>query len=248
MAVSLGIKPSELKSVPSEVLGTADVSPLEMAAAYSTFASGGVYHAPLLITKVTTSTGKVLPLPVAPKSRVVLTPDQAALETYVLQQVVLGGTGGAAGGVGSPVAGKTGTTDSSNDAWFIGYTPSLTTAVWMGYADAERTMDGFRGIPRLTGGTVPAILWHDYMAAALGSEPQYTGSFPTVNSFGGVTLSPPAPGTVVFPTTTTTTTTTVPKRTTVPKSSTTKPGSAPTTTKSSPPTTVPSSPPTAKPG
>jgi penicillin-binding protein 1A len=250
MAKALGIKPSELPGAyPSQVLGTADVSPLEMAAAYATFADGGVYHAPLLITRVTNAQGKPLPLPVTPVSRVVLSSADAARETYVLQQVVLWGTGTAAGGLGTPIAGKTGTTQNDTDGWFIGYTPKLTTAVWMGYAGGSTSMDGFRGIAHLAGGTIPAELWHTYMEAALASEPQYAGQFPLVYYLGGLVLTPPSLGEVLFPlglgTTTTTTvpsttTTTVPSSTTVP-STTTSPSTTagPTTTARPPPTTRP---------
>jgi membrane peptidoglycan carboxypeptidase len=257
-AEQMGIKASELPAAyPSQVLGTADVSPLEMAAAYATFADNGVYHAPLLITRVTTADGTPLPLPVQPVSRVVLTPDQDAQETYVLQQVVLRGTGTAAGNVGSPVAGKTGTTDNSTDAWFIGYTPKLTTAVWMGYASGSRPMLDFRGFSSIQGGTVPAELWHNYMQAVLSSYPAYQGEFPEVYTFNGTTLTPPAPSTLEFPQgmgtttttapTTTTTTTTVPRSTTttsVPAASTSVPSTAPATTPtptSTPPTTKPTS-------
>jgi penicillin-binding protein 1A len=265
-AEQMGIKPSELPAAyPSQVLGTADVSPLEMAAAYATFADNGVYHAPLLITRVTTADGTALPLPVQPESRVVMTPTQDAQETYVLQQVVLRGTGTAAGNVGSPVAGKTGTTDNSTDAWFIGYTPKLTTAVWMGYASGSKPMLNFRGFSSIQGGTVPAVLWHNYMQAVLSSYPAYQGQFPAVYSFNGATLTPPAPSTLEFPegmgTTTTTapptttTTTTVPPSTTttsVPSSTTTVPHTAPTTTPTSTPattgpTTATTKPPPAKP-
>ena len=254
MAEALGIRPSELAGAyPSQVLGTPDVSPLDMAAAYATFADGGVYHTPLLISKVTTSTGAALPLPVAPQSRVVLTAAQAALETYVLQQVVLRGTGVAAGNVGSEVAGKTGTTQYASDAWFIGYTPNLTTAVWMGYANSSRSMDGFRGEANVQGGSIPAELWHNYMTAALASDPQYVGTFPAAYYAGGETLTPPAAGSsVLFPlglgttTTTSTTTTTVPSSTsTVPSSTTTSNPTA--TTLKRPTTTVARPPPTTLP-
>ena len=231
MAKAVGIKPSELGGNLSEVLGTDEVSPLEMAAGYATFAAGGVYHTPLLITRVTNAAGQELPLPVTPSARAVLTPAQAAEVSYILQQVVLRGTGTAAGNVGSPVAGKTGTTDNSADAWFIGYTPNITTAVWMGYANSFRPMVNFRGYPSIEGGTIPARIWHDYMAAALASEPQWAGPFPPVYYLGGTTLTPPPAGSVLYPkglgtttTTSTTTTTTVPASTTVPKAK-----SAPTT-------------------
>ena len=130
-----------------------------------------------------TANGSPLPLPVQPVSRVVLTPSQAAEETYVLQQVVLGGTGVSAGDVGNLVAGKTGTTDNSTDAWFIGYTPKLTTALWMGYAKGSVPMAERSGASRASRvGRIPAQLWHTYMASVLASEPQYTEQFPTVYS------------------------------------------------------------------
>jgi penicillin-binding protein 1A len=245
MARQLGIKASELGDYPSEVLGTSEVSPLEMAAAYATFADQGIYHAPLLVTRVTNPSGVSLPLPVQPTTRVVLTPAEAAEETYILQQVVLQGTGGAAGNVGSPVAGKTGTTDDSANAWFIGYTPNITTAVWMGYASRYQPMVNFRGLASVQGGTVPAELWHNYMVAALAAEPQYTGQFPPVYSFGGATLTPPAASSLLFPlgmgttTTSSTTTTTVPSTTTTVRkhqTTTTVPKTRSTTTTSRAPT------------
>ena len=264
MAAELGIKPSELEGNLSEVLGTDEVSPVEMDAAYATFAAGGVYHAPLLITRVTDASGRSLPLPVTPTTKVVLTPAQDSVLTYILEQVVLRGTGVAAANVGSQIAGKTGTTDNSANAWFIGYTPNLTTAVWMGYPSGFRPMVDFRGLTSVQGGTIPARLWHDYMASALAAEPQWAGTFPGVGYVGGTVLSPPAAGSVLYPeglgttTTTSTTSTTVPKPTTTVahppgKTSPTTVGRTPTTLPGTPTTvattTVPStSPPTTRPG
>ncbi|HET9078852.1 MAG TPA: transglycosylase domain-containing protein [Acidimicrobiales bacterium] len=250
MAAELGINRSELGNHLSEVLGTDEVSPLEMAAAYATFAAGGVYHAPLLITRVTDAAGRSMPLPVTPTSRAVLSAAQDAEETYVLEQVVLRGTGTAAGGIGSAVAGKTGTTDNSANAWFIGYTPNLTTAVWMGYASQYKPMVDFRGLSSVQGGTVPAQLWHNFMAAAVHSQPQWAGSFPPVYSLAGRTLTPPAPSSLEFPLgmgTTTTTTTVAPTTTTsttVAGAGSGGSGTSPTAT-SSPPTTTPSTTPPA---
>jgi penicillin-binding protein 1A len=247
IATSLGINPAEIAGAyPSQVLGTASVSPLEMAAAYATFAAGGVYHTPVLITKVTKADGTPLPLPVSSQARQVLTPQQTALETYVLQQVVLNGTGGAAGGLGTPVAGKTGTTENSTDAWFIGYTPKLTTALWMGYPKASTPMVNFRGLKSVQGGTIPAQIWHNFMSSALTANPSYQGAFPMVYSWGGQTLLPPPPGSLEFPlgmgsTTTTSTSSTTSTSTTVATTSTTAssantPLTHPSTT---PPATVP---------
>lgn len=253
----------------SQVLGTADVSPLEMAAGYATLAAGGTYHTPILVSRVTTSTGKSMPLPVQPSSHQVLTPQQAAVESYVLQQVVARGTGTAAGGIGSQVAGKTGTTENSGDGWFIGYTPKVTTAIWMGYADSSRSMDGFRGMSSVVGGTIPAEMWHAYMAAAVQAEPALAGSFPPPGSLAGKDImtagtSPPASSTSTtttprftsttspgIPTSTSTTSSTLPDQApptseaTLPPSTTSTSTSTSTTTTPStttPPTTTNSSP------
>lgn len=259
MAAQLGISPKEMPvPYPSQVLGTVDVSPLEMADAYSTFAAGGVQHTPILITKVTRANGTSLPLPVSPHQHRVLSTQQAAVETSVLQQVVAKGTGVAAGGVGSPIAGKTGTTEHSSDAWFIGYTPKLTTAVWMGYPDGNKSMDGFRGLASVTGGTIPATLWHSYMAAALRDQPAYIGSFPPPGAITGkpllLTTTNASTTSSSGPTTTTsssssTTTTTAPSngngngngngsKNTQPAPTTAPPTAPPSTVANPPPTTT----------
>lgn len=257
MAEALGISPKELVGAyPSRVLGTADVSPLEMAAAYATFANGGVYHRPLLITKVTDASGKSLPLPVQPQSRVVLTPGEDAQLSSVLQQVVLRGTAVAAGHLPFPVAGKTGTTENSADAWFIGYTPNLTTAVWMGYASGNKPM-GY-----VQGGTVPAEMWHTYMEAVLTAMPQYGAPFPPAVLTGKILTPPsasslltpgdtvpstpsstPGPQTtqpVIAPPDTTPTTSPPPPSTSPPPPSTSPPTTSPPTTKPTTSTTAPS--------
>jgi membrane peptidoglycan carboxypeptidase len=242
MAVACGIQPSELGAYPSLTLGTADVSPLEMASGYSTFAAGGVHWAPTFITKVTTASGKVLPWPSTAPRRV-LTPEQTAVVDYTLRQVVLRGTGTAASAAGVPVAGKTGTTDQSTDAWFVGYTPTLTTAVWMGYPQGSRPLANFRGYSTIEGGTIPAQIFARFLSAAVRSSTRWGGAtFPAPYSLGGSYLyfTPADEPQVLFPlglgTTTTTPATSVPPTTTT--------GTRPTTT-SPPPdttTTVPSRP------
>lgn len=243
MAISLGIRPSEMAGAYlSQVLGTAEVSPLEMAAAYATFADGGVYHQPLLITKVTKGDGTALALPIQPQSRVVLSPSVAAQLDLALQQVVLKGTGTAAGGVASEVAGKTGTTEHSSDAWFIGFTPKLSTAVWMGYADSIRPMVDFRGYSSIQGGSIPAELWHSYMASLLASMPKYRGTFPSTSLTGRV-LTPPtdipgiSPATTTGPPTSNSTTPTLTPTTPAPGPNPTQPPK--TTPATSPPSTAP---------
>ena len=123
--------------VPSLVLGSGDVSPLDMAVGYSTFANRGVHNDPVMIAKIeqVDEDGDLEVLDQAvPSGDRVLTEEQADLVTYCLRGG-RAGRHGHGGRIGKPVAGKTGTTQDNKDAWFVGYTPELTAAVWMGYAD-----------------------------------------------------------------------------------------------------------------
>ncbi len=204
MAHELGIS-SDIPTVNSLVLGAGEVSVLDMASAYSTFARRGEAIEPIIITKVEQVVdGEVKVLETAStKSDQVLAPDTADEVDYALRQVVLGGTGRAAD-FGVPVAGKTGTTQDYRDAWFVGFTPKLTTAVWMGYPDPDengdpRFMTNVRG-RRVTGGSFPAEIWRTYMQQAVAGEDQ--GDFHSPGSFSGELLNSDL--------TTTTTTTTLP--------------------------------------
>jgi penicillin-binding protein 1A len=165
-AKSMGIT-TKLDGLPAEGLGglRLGVSPLEMADAYATLASGGVRHRPLAITKVEFPDGKSDNF-AKPKGKQVLTDGQAYEVTKILHQNVLAGTGKAAN-VGCPAAGKTGTTDNFNDAWFVGYTPHLAASVWVGYPNALVQMRSVHGIS-VAGGTFPAQIWHDFMNIAKG--------------------------------------------------------------------------------
>jgi penicillin-binding protein 1A len=166
-AKSMGIT-THLNGYPAEGLGglRLGVSPLEMADAYATLASGGVHHKPVAITKVVFPDGKVDNIGRNPGNRV-LTDGQAYEVTKILHENVLGGTGTHAN-IGCPAAGKTGTTDNFNDAWFVGYTPKLATATWVGYPNALVQMTDVHGIS-VQGGSFPAQIWHDYMMTAHGS-------------------------------------------------------------------------------
>jgi penicillin-binding protein 1A len=155
---------SPLKPVPSIGLGANSVTPLVLASAYATLASGGVYHPPYAIRKVA-SPGGVNRF--APHAYRVLPPGVAWAVTKVLEANVREGTGVAARIPGRHVAGKTGTTTSWTDAWFAGYTPRLTTVTWVGYPLRTRSMADVHGI-QVQGGSFPAQIWHDYMARALG--------------------------------------------------------------------------------
>jgi len=158
---------TKLDAVPSEGLGglRVGVSPLEMANAYATLASGGIRNSPRAILRVEFPDGSTENLG-KPRRRRVL-PDGVAYEvTKILEQNVQRGTGKSAQ-IGCPAAGKTGTTDDFNDAWFVGYTPRLSTSVWVGYPNALREMRGVHGVD-VAGGTFPAEIWGNYMNVAKG--------------------------------------------------------------------------------
>ncbi|AFY70581.1 penicillin-binding protein, 1A family [Thalassoporum mexicanum PCC 7367] len=160
----MGIK-SPILPVISLPLGAADLTPMEMAAAYATFASGG-YKAPTtMIARVTDSRGNVI-LDNSPNPELVLDPYAVASLTSVLRGVVNSGTGTQAILYdGRPVAGKTGTTSDFRDAWFVGYTPQLATAVWIGRDDYKPMAYG------VTGGEYVAPIWRTFMERALEGEP-----------------------------------------------------------------------------
>jgi len=150
---------SSLEANPSIVLGAEEVTPLDLASAYNTLASGGVARSPRTIAKVERD-GEVLFEPRGDTRRV-LDKDVAWTTVDVLRGVIEQGTGVAAQ-LDRPVAGKTGTTQNAADAWFAGFTPDLTTVTWMGYRDSNEPMVGSP-----TGGGFPAELWAEYMREAL---------------------------------------------------------------------------------
>jgi penicillin-binding protein 1A len=161
LAARMGIS-AEVPAFPSIVLGTPEVSVLDMASAYSTFANSGVHRGPWVVSKVTDADGTILWEAPTDGERV-LSEEVADTVSWVLHQVVERGTGKSAR-ISQPVAGKTGTTDAYRDAWFVGYTCEMTTAVWVGYAGTEtRYMQNVHG-RKVAGGTYPAEIWHDYMA------------------------------------------------------------------------------------
>jgi len=206
-ARKLGIA-SEIPAVNSLVLGAGEVSVLDMASAYSTFAREGEAIEPIIITKVEQIVdGEVQVLETAStKAEQAVSEATAAQVAWTLRQVVLGGTGSSAN-FGVPVAGKTGTTQDYRDAWFVGFTPQLTTAVWMGYPDTDaegnpRFMRNVRG-RQVTGGSFPAQIWRTFMEAAVAGQDH--GSFPTP-AFTGEMLNSDLTTTTTAPPATTTTT------------------------------------------
>jgi len=155
---------------PSIALGalTHGVSPLQMATAYATIAARGVWAAPYSITRIVDRHGRVV-YQHAPDARPVLDPAEVAVLTGAMEGVVQHGTGVAAG-IGRPLAGKTGTTDNYTNAWFIGFVPQLSTAVWVGYTQGARPMTDVHGVA-VTGGTFPAAIFSSVMGPALAGLP-----------------------------------------------------------------------------
>lgn len=158
MAHTLGVE-SELPIVPAIVLGAGEVSVLDMASAYTTFRDHGLHSRPVMIERVEDSRGNVIFEADDPPQQVI-SPEVADTVTTALRGVVSGGTGTAAQLSGWDVAGKTGTTQNNKDAWFVGYTCKVTTAVWVGNVGGP----GEEVAPLSgEGGTLAAPLWHEFM-------------------------------------------------------------------------------------
>jgi penicillin-binding protein 1A len=174
MARKLGVR-SPLKVggryVPAMGLGSIAVSPLDMASAYATLAAGGIYSEPTAIRKVVLPNGKEdTKAGWGSPKRTRVIPDGVAWKvTQILEDNVSYGTGVRAS-FGRPAAGKTGTTDKHADAWFVGYTPDLATAVWMGYQAGEIPMEDVHGIA-VSGGSFPAEIWRLMMEHTIGLRP-----------------------------------------------------------------------------
>ena len=162
MARRFGITTS-IAIVPSMVLGTSDVRLIDMTQAFASVANRGIAVTPYGITRVVTVNGRELYRREPAEQRVLVAPWVAAEMTDLLQSAVLTGTGRAAQ-IGRPVAGKTGTTQSNRDGWFIGFSSGLTTGVWMGRDDA-------RAVGGLQGGTAPARAFADFMRVAVANRP-----------------------------------------------------------------------------
>jgi penicillin-binding protein 1A len=171
MAHKLGVRASlktrEGAYVPALGLGAMGVSPLDMASAYATLAAGGIYSRPMAITKVVLPDGRVDEGAGwgVPERRRVISDGVAYEVTKILRDNINEGTGTAAN-IPRPSAGKTGTTERHSDAWFSGYTPDLSTTVWVGYPQGEIPMENVHGIS-VAGGTFPAQIWRLFMSPAL---------------------------------------------------------------------------------
>ena len=158
-----------LEPLPSLALGTQEVTVLDMASAYATFAAGGLHIDPILVTRIEDSDGRVIfeSVPTIVKA---MEPDIAEQVTAALTQVVQRGTGQQAK-IGRQVAGKTGTTEGQYDAWFVGYTPEISAAVWVGFAQGDRPLQAPYTPFTITGGTWPAQIWARFATGALSGIP-----------------------------------------------------------------------------
>jgi penicillin-binding protein 1A len=167
VAKRLGIK-SPMSALPSLALGSLEVSLQEMVTAYAHLANGGKAVTPYGIVEIRRkSDNKVLYTRTDNDDYsdvMVVTPDNVAKMNTMMSGVIAYGTGKAAN-IGRSAAGKTGTTSDYKDAWFIGYTPNLVAGVWVGNDNATPTA-------KVTGGSIPARVWHDYMMAALSGMPE----------------------------------------------------------------------------
>ena len=162
MARRFGIG-GDISTFPSMVLGTSDVRLIDMTRAFASVGNRGVSVVPYAIRKVTTTEGRLLYQHERSGGQTLVAPWVAAGMTDLLQSAVLSGTGRAAQ-IGRPVAGKTGTTSSNKDGWFIGFSSGITTGVWMGRDDAK-------AVPGLQGGTAPARAFADFMRVAVANRP-----------------------------------------------------------------------------
>ncbi len=159
-----------LSQVPSITLGVQSIAPLTMANAYATFANNGVYCTPVAIESITDSKGKALPAPKSQCSRAMSVKTAHTINT-LLRGVVEDGTGTLAGLKDRDSAGKTGTTDNLNDAWFVGYTSDLAGAVWVGGPNSNVSMYNITigGVyhQQVFGADTPGPIWHDAMSGTL---------------------------------------------------------------------------------
>lgn len=180
IATKMGVRRGDGKPLmhnPSAVLGSNNVTPLSMATAFATLANDGIACDPMAITKVEDNTGNVIFEP-KPSCRPVLDPEVNAQAVWTMQKVVTpqrGSTGARAVIPGRPVAGKTGTANRDTAAWFVGFTPQLSTAIWQGHIEGtvsmfNSTING-QFYREVFGGLFPAQTFHDYMSKALEGLP-----------------------------------------------------------------------------
>jgi penicillin-binding protein 1A len=186
VAHRMGIR-SDLQPVCSIALGTQDVNPLEMASAYATLADRGEYHRPTPLLEVVDPNGEETGI--RENGDQVLERNDADLATSALQTVISSGTGTNAR-ILWPAAGKTGTNQEYRDAWFCGYTVQIAACVWVGFAEGQIPLENIEGYSVVYGGTLPALIWRDFMSVAMDGMRVREFAEPTTV---GYTQSPPTP-------------------------------------------------------
>jgi penicillin-binding protein 1A len=172
---------SNLNKSPAIVLCglTYGVSPLEMASAYATLSNRGEHVEPTIILRIRDASGKVI-WQANPKRTQAIAAGVAYDVTRILEENIKRGTGTKAD-IGRPAAGKTGTAQEFGDAWFCGYTPHLSTTVWVGHPEGNISMDDVHGIS-VTGGSFPAEIWQRFMADAERDYPEEEFAIPEVKA------------------------------------------------------------------
>jgi penicillin-binding protein 1A len=178
----------KLDSVLSQALGSGSVTTLQLASAFGTWANRGIHQTPHLVEKVVDSQNRVLEDNTRPQGRQVIPQVHADTINMVLKGAVENGTGTAARLFDREVAGKTGTTSDYTDARFVGYTPNLVTSVWLGFDNNNHKLLDVRGLSAVSGGSLPAQIWHDFMDQATRDRPLQ--SFVPPAELGGQVLNP----------------------------------------------------------
>ncbi|NOY54833.1 MAG: PBP1A family penicillin-binding protein [Actinobacteria bacterium] len=160
---------TNLRPFPAIALGAQEVTPLDMASAYGTFAANGIHIDPILVTSIETHDGVNIwePVPIVTQA---MSKEVAQSVTAALTETVRRGTGQQAK-IGRPIAGKTGTSQEHRDAWFVGYTPELSAAVWVGFAEGQIAMEPPTTPFTITGGSWPAQIWARFASGALAGTP-----------------------------------------------------------------------------
>ncbi len=192
---------SRLADVFSVALGTSGVTVLEMASAYSVFSTLGVRHDPFFVWRVEDAYGRIIFEQIVKEQRV-LEPATAYQIVDMMESVIDGGSGRSVRALGfdRPAAGKTGTSDAYHDAWFTGFTPTLSTSVWTGFDREKRLIDKNKN--GITGGRGAAPIWAEFMKKALASQPERDFPIPDgirFESVGSVSGCPPEPSELELP-------------------------------------------------
>jgi len=206
MGQALGVT-TPLQPFISMSIGSEEVRPIDMAGVYATFGDDGVHHTPFLVDHIVDRSGHTI-LTGGDKGTQVLSAAKAHEELVALRAVVTGGTGTAAALPGRQVAGKTGTAENNDNAWFDGITPQLTTVVWMGSPIGNipmRSVGGYTGSGRyeyyrtVFGGTYPALIWHEYSQMALAGQPAIDFPAPDPYDMGNIMSVKDPPGSYSSP-------------------------------------------------